>query len=119
MEVLSAFGLFITSLFKKSLDARQKMAYLINSKLPSRHFFLTAIGHGGYLTFCLAGCGRLFGANFDLVGDFQRSLLSASSELAIAIFLISMGYMQNLLFHWLHACGIIARIISASGTAVF
>ena len=60
----SLWSFFITSLFKKSLDARQKMAYLMNSKLPSRHF---AIGHGGYLTFCLAGCGRLFGANFDLV----------------------------------------------------
>ena len=49
-------------------------------------------------------------------------MLSASSELAIAIFLISMGQRRDcsdILFHWLHACGIIAGIISASGRAVF
>ena len=71
-SLIYAFGLFITSIFKRLLDARQEMAYLINSRLSTRNFFFTAIGHGGYLTLCLAGCGRLFGASFALVGDFQQ-----------------------------------------------
>ena len=72
-SLLLALGLFITSLFKRSLDARQstKDGLFDEQQTAESAFLLTAIGHGGYLTFCLAGCGRLFGADFNLVGDFQ------------------------------------------------
>ena len=75
----------------KAIELTRLTRVAQNVKHCESAFVLTAIGHGGYLTFRLAGCGRLFGADFDLVGDFQRLVLSANSELAIAISLISMG----------------------------